>query len=166
MTISARRRLRISIVTLGLVLAGAGGARAQDQGSVLLTLNPNVQLTKLHPLANGLVVRCRLTFPHGAYIVTGSNPQPIVNRAFAGSVTVKADISLVHLNHTGNPDHTLSADCSLLLVKDLGASPVTSQLAAASAATPAPITSDNWYVVATGSTITWVQTVTFPNTAP
>jgi hypothetical protein len=61
---------------------------------------------------------------------------------------------------------TLAAECQLVLIKGGNTAAQTSADAVASAAQPVLLTDANWAVVASGSTIKWTQSVTFPNATP
>lgn len=171
MTIKERRRLRISIASLGLFLASAVPAeRAFGQalycndnasGCVTLTLNANVQVTKLHPLVGAIGVLCHAPIAPGYGLGPGSasGRRGVVNRGYAGIVISKMNVPRSMLNE--QPAwRTLNVTCVLELYK--GSEP-DGVLAVASAGQPQGITSSNWNVVATSSTITWSQTVTFPS---
>ena len=184
MTISEHRRLRIIIATLSLFLASAASADlamaqaivancSSPSSCVPMTFNASVQLTKLHPDAGNVGIECRAPIPAGQWtsgagiislLLGRSNPIPIVNRGYAGIVTAVIQVPKVILDVPAN--RTLNVTCKLILFYGATAG---YQIAVASAAQPEIITpgiSGNFNVVATGSTITWTQAVTFPNAAP
>ena len=163
MTISKHRRLRISIAMIGLFLAGAeyaDQALAQTStcnapsGCVTLTLNANLQVTKLHPAVTHVFVRCLQEF---AVIPEGvSSHKPVVNRGYTGSAIGIINVPRAFLETPSS--RTMNLYCSLWLSKS-----GVDRAAVASAAQPENISNDNWHIVATGSTITWNQAVTFPS---
>jgi hypothetical protein len=183
MTITESLRLRISLVTLLLMMAGALCADRvlaqaldlvdasfcyQDAPNfpstcVPMTFNANVQLTKLHPAVLNAALGCRVTPPPGVNPNTLSenrgSPQPVTGRAFSGLLTTTMRVPVSRLVDPAN--RTMSITCRVLLTKSGG------QTAAVPSATQAEsITDSNWAVVAAGSTVSWTQTVTIPNATP
>ena len=171
MTISERRRLRISIATLGLFFASAGSAdRAFGQAApcteasvcVTLTLNANVQVTKLHPLVTGVGMKCDATLSTaglGTYLFGTPVMTPVVNRGYTGTLVGTLNVPRSVLDDPAK--RTLPVTCNLRLFKAGG--PSVGVNAVASAAVPETITDTNWTTVATGSTIRWNEAVTFPS---
>jgi hypothetical protein len=183
MTITKSLRLRISLVTLGLVMAGAlcaDGVLAQETDPVdasfcyenapnfpstcvPMTFNANVQLTQLHPAILTASLGCRVTPPPGVNPNTlhenrGSS-MPVTGRAFSGLLTTTMRVPVSRLVNPAN--RTISITCRVLLTRSGG------QAAANPSATqPESITASNWAVVAAGSIVSWTQTVTIPNAAP
>jgi hypothetical protein len=175
MTISEHHRLGVSTITLGLFLAGVGYADpclaqrflpqcSATQPCVPMTLNANVQLTKLHPAVTQFQVTCFITDIKGSdlsnhEISSNSSWMPVVNRGYAGSVTVILNVPQYLFDLPVN--RTLKARCDLDLMNSIYVRRVV-----ASATQPETITDANWHVVAVGPTVAWTQDVTFPNVAP
>jgi hypothetical protein len=167
MTIWEHRRLRISIATLGLLVAGAVGAdRVQAQECpapatcVRMTLNANVQLTKLHPAVSNVILQCTARAPGGINrrdSLRYFDEKSVVNRGYSGSLTAAIDVPRSSLALPAN--RTMDVTCELALINNN-----TVRLAVASAAVPALLDGSNdWHVVATGSNIKWTQALTFPS---
>jgi hypothetical protein len=170
MTINKHYRLRLSIVSLSVLLAGAVCAdRVEAQTCnatspcVPVTLNVNVQLAKLHPAVTQMHVQCTLDYLTGGNrgsIIGKSSNQPVVNRGYSGSLVVLINFPEAEIE--GN--RTVNVSC--ITVFHIAANNGQSGVATASAAQPESITATNWRVVGSGSTVTWSQAVTFPNAAP
>ncbi|HLG57012.1 MAG TPA: hypothetical protein VI485_16855 [Vicinamibacterales bacterium] len=178
MNINTHRRLRISIVTLGLFAEGAVGAdRVVAQAvnpvaclsastCVPLTLTANVRLTKLHPTVTHVGMACwaKVVEEGGSLFrfMNGLSTQmSVVNRGYAGSLTATIDVPKSVLAVAAN--RTLETYCGIQLNNEAGEGP---SEALATAAQPESITDSNWNVVATGSIVSWTRLVTFPNAAP
>jgi hypothetical protein len=178
MTISQHRRLRTSIVTLGVFLTGAvcaDRAEAQrcpstdSQGNPLyctaLTLNADVQVTKLHPAVTHVAVQCWTAPLANGDRRTGMSTKPVLDRGYAGTLTTIIDFPPALLAIPAN--RTTEVTCNLRV----GVANGQSQLVAATVSKPENIVPalpgqemlGNWQLVATGSVIAWTQTVTFPN---
>ena len=173
---SLNSRSRITLVTVGALLAGllfATSARAQapvcidqDPNSALcvgVVFNANVQITNLHPAVTHVQLYCYLTGLHAGSGQVGVS-KPIVNRGYTGPLTNWVGFFKTDLADPAA--RTASAKCDLMLIKAGNTPAQRSLLAVASAAQPQLLADDNWAVVASGSTITWTQSVTFPNATP
>ena len=179
MTISEHRRLRIIIATLSLFLAGAvfaDDATAQSidiscsspSSCVPMTLNANVQITKLHPEVTKVGIGCSAQLPAGQWTTGGTptsvikasiNTMAVVNRGYAGIVPAVIQVPKVILDNPAN--RTLNVTCRLVVF--FGSSIRDASASAAQPTTITPGLGGNWHLVATGSTITWTQAVTIPN---
>jgi hypothetical protein len=159
MSIKERRRLRVAIVTLAVVTTGVIGSERVFAQTVPLTFNANVQLTKLHPDVTQVGMECRAVtagslqpIPISRGIAT---PVPVVNRGYAGAMTATMNVNIEYL---ANVDYTLTVVCDLLVTTAAGSKPFL-----ATAARPTAVTTANYDLVAAGSTVRFIQTVTFPN---
>jgi hypothetical protein len=167
MTLNERRRLRISLVACGLFVVGALNAnRIVAQGAyncltatscTPLTLTANVQLTNLHPAVTHVQFECTGTMSPSGEIYERSNQMPVVNRGYTGSLT--ATMNVPRFVIAAIATHAIPVSCKLQLVKGAAVAD-----AVASAAAPQGVLDSNWGVLATGATVTWKQTVMFPNT--
>jgi hypothetical protein len=159
------RRLMILIATVGISVAGALSfdcAWAQTGGPATMTLNAAVQLTKLHPLVKYVRVMCTAPMSSGVSRA-GNSVMANVNmatRSFAGNMQTYLTLQPADLEVPAN--RTVTVTCRLQFQSSGGIA----AFAVANATEPQTIASNNWYVVAAGSTVTWTQAVTFPNTAP
>ena len=173
------RAVRIAIVTASVLVAAAltpAGAKAQTSNFVTCmdpatsstcvqaTFNANVQLTNLHPAVTSVGLRCTLQ-GQGYFTVGFSLASHVVNRAYTGGI---ASTVFVLKSQLADPAaRTATAVCHLHLYKEASGGNILGQAdAVASAAQPTLIADDNWAVVASSSTITWTQSVTFPNATP
>jgi hypothetical protein len=168
------RAVRIALVTVSVLLAGAltvVRADAQvfrcpdpnDSNCVSLTFNANVQLTNLHPAVSHVQLFCKAQ--NVIYGNTGSGEsKAVVNRSYTGVLSSRVGIPKYTLEDPAA--RTLAAECQLVLIKGGNTPAQTSADAVASAAQPVLLTDGNWAVVASGSTIKWTQSVTFPNATP
>lgn len=170
MTISKDRR-RISIAMLGVFVATAICANrvVAQSATVPMTLNANMQLKNLHPAVTHVQLQCdantadiRSSLSEWSH--TKSNKMPVVNSGYAGSMT--ATISVPRDALADPVSRTVNVKCSMLLIKAGGTAADSVALVVASAAQPQGVTDSNWAVVATGSTVSWTQMVTFPNASP
>jgi hypothetical protein len=173
MTSSQHRRLRMSMATLILLVAAAVWTdRLHAQGPyscvtatscVPLALNANLQLTNLHPLVSHVMVVCTGVMPNGT--ISGSSSQmPVVNRGYTGTVITSLNVPQSVVASAAN--HAINVSCKLRLVKDGGQPGQVATDAVATAAQPLPVAFDNWAILATGATVSWTQSVTFPNLNP
>jgi hypothetical protein len=175
MTICQHRWLRISLATLGILVAGAVYAdRALAQTNVLcsatpncatVTFNANVQITKLHPAVLAVAMFC--TGP--GLLALDDQPRPpsrreVVNRGYSGILTWA--VGAVNLDNPAN--RTKEATCNLVLTT-MGPNTQTDWRPAVVTTGPQQsVTASNWTSVGAGSVVTWTQTVTIPsaNAAP
>jgi hypothetical protein len=172
MTIS-EPRLHISIATLGLIVASALCAdRVLAQSSlscltatacVPVTLTANLQLTNLHPAVTHVQVHCAGSIQNGTLYGT-SNQAAVVSRGYTGGVT--ASLNVPKYIVAGTATHAITMSCKLQLVKGGGTSGQAVADAVASATGPQGVLDSNWGVLATGATVAWTQSVTFPNVSP
>jgi hypothetical protein len=160
MTILAFHRLRICMVTMGLVVGGEAYAACTPAPCVNAMVKWNVALANLHPSATHLQIRCDMA---GASKQPWSERTTIVNRAYVGQLAGLAEIPAVHIANQAN--HSMNIYCSLWL-----SGPGGDRIAVAKSALQ-NITDSNWNEVATGSwsrltpssALEWLQEVTFPN---
>jgi hypothetical protein len=172
MTISRHRLSRIAVAALGVFVMGAASAdRALAQSAkVTLTLNANVQLTKLHPDVKEVQLLCSAQFADGSSR-NGTSYEAVLNRAL--NKTMQATLTFLSTDFADSANRTVPVTCRVRL----GTGPALGEVrtanyeatyidAAATASQPTAILPNNWHLVATGSTVTWTQSVTFPNIAP
>jgi ankyrin repeat protein len=158
------------MTTLGLLLSGALCAdrlEAQTCNAtspcVPVTVNVNVQLTKLHPAVTQMHVQCTLDYLTGGNrgsIIGTTSVQPIVNRGYAGSLSTVINFPEAEIE----ANRTVNVTCITLF--HIAANNGQSGVATATATQPQSITASNWRVVGSGSAVSWSQAVTFPNLAP
>ena len=162
MTVRQYRHRRVSVAALGIFLLGAacaGRASAQVAQSPRVTLNANVQLTKLHPDVKKARLLCSAPLANGQSRTGTSAEENILNRAL--NKTMQALVVLFAVDFENPANRTVNVTCRLQLSNGGAFSN-----AQPSAAEPMAILPSNWLLVATGSTVTWTQSITFPNTAP
>ena len=157
--IMRNERLWISVVTMGLVLnICTDRGLAQSTLPVPLTLNINLQLTKLHPGVTGAKVYCDVPFNYGG-TRSGYKSIPIVDRGYSGTVAIVIDVPQYQLADPGN--RSVGVHCRLRFMSASG-----EVIPTATATQPQGILPTNVAVVATGSVVAQSKSVTFPNTAP
>jgi hypothetical protein len=163
MTVSHHRQRQVSIAALGVFLMGAVCADHALAQNIRLTLNANVQLTKLHPDVKAAAVTCTAPLANGQSRTdtTSGLAGQVNNRAF--NQTLQALITFYPADFADPANRTLNVTCRLQLAK-FNSGPYYN--AQPNAAEPTAISPANWLLVAAGSTVTWTQSVTFPNTAP
>jgi hypothetical protein len=163
MTVSQHLPRRIWIATLGVFLMGAVCADRALAQNTQITLRANVQLTKLHPDVKSAVITCVAPLANGQQRTDTSATAEgyINNRALNRMLT--AYITLYASDLVDPANRTLNITCRLQFSKNLSGPYYN---AIADLAQPTAITPNNVLHVAAGSTVTWTQSVTFPNTAP
>lgn len=82
---------------------------------------------------------------------------PVVSRGYTGRVTANLDV-LRNVIATAAA-HAIPVSCRLQLLKGTVVAD-----AVASATAPQGVLDSNWGVLGAGATVSWTQTVTFPNT--
>lgn len=167
MTIN-ERSVRIFLTACALFVAGALNAnRVVAQGPfsclsatscVPLTLNANVQLTNLHPAVTHVKMECTGAMLPNGEIYNQSGQMPVVNRGYTGSLAATLNVPRVVI--ASAPNHAIAVSCKLQLVKG-----TTVADAVASATGPQGVLDSNWGVLTTEATVSWKQSVTFPNTS-
>jgi hypothetical protein len=146
-------RLTICAAALGLVIASEANAACPD--CAVATINANIQVTNLHPSVTALQLVCKSP---GAENLARSAKLPVVNRGYAGVVTVSLSIPASYIVAT--PNYSTWAYCDLWLESSL--SP-TLKLASAVAGQPVVPSDTNWNVVAVGSKAQVPKELKFPN---
>jgi hypothetical protein len=146
-------RLTICVATLGLIMMSE--ANAACPGCAVATINANIQVTNLHPSVTAVQLVCKSP---GAENLGRSAKLPVVNRGYAGVVTVSLSIPASYV--LAMPNYSTWAYCDLWLESSL--SP-TLKLAAANAAQPLVASDTNWHVVAAGSKVQVSKELKFPN---
>jgi hypothetical protein len=164
MIVSHHRPRQIWIATLGVFLIGAMFADRALAQNTRLTLNVNVQLTKLHPDVKQAIVACTAPLASGQSRTdtTGNGPEGGVNNR-ALNRTMQAMITFYPADLADPANRTVTVTCRLQLGKSSSGPYYNAQ---PNAAQPTAISTSNWLLVAAGSTVTWTQSVTFPNVAP
>jgi hypothetical protein len=164
MTVSQRRQRRLSMATtLGVFLMGALCADRALAQTTTMTLNANVQLTKLHPDVKVAVITCTAPLANGQQRTDSSSGTEgqVINRAVNNRL-LQAYIRLSPTDLANPANRTLNVTCRLQLGKALSGPYSNAQPTATG---PTAILPNNWTLVAAGSTVTWTQSVTFPNVA-
>jgi hypothetical protein len=125
-----------------------------------LTLTANLQITNAHPAVTHVMVECTAHVGTGE-IAGRSDKKALTNRAITDAVTAVINVPKSALADPAS--RTSNISCGMLLGKNGGNTANDFTPAVASATQPESVTANNWGVVATGSTVTWTQAVTFPN---
>jgi hypothetical protein len=191
---STRSVSRRSLTTLSLVLLGAlwapsvvaqsqvmpSGAQYQNYSDpcqlgvtsqsacAQIILKPTVEVRNVHPSVSSGLLWCatKLSEPNN-WASTRINLQ-VQNRDVSyTSAANPLNLTRINILKTALvPNQSLSVICDLLLTRANANGTSETRVAVASASTPLVPNDTNWHVVATGSTVTWTQTVTIPNATP
>lgn len=159
-----KHRLRISIVTTALVMAGAVCADHVQAQTVPLTLNLNLQFKNLHPAVTRLQIFCSAPMPSDGTVaawtqIHGRTPWiPVVNRAYSGVVPLVIDVAQALLVFPVNRSPTVT--CITWLGNIAGPEGVAKL---STTAEPESISNETWLMVPADSVTFWTQKVTFPN---
>jgi hypothetical protein len=153
MSTHAIHRLTTCIATLGLIMASEADAACDN--CAVATINANIQVANLHPSVTAVQLVCKSP---GAVNLGQSAKLPVVNRGYAGVVTVSISIPASYI--VAKPNYSTWAYCDLWLESSL--SP-TLRLAIAGSGQPVVPSDTNWHLVAAGSKVQVPKELIFPN---